>query len=66
MINRLLERNPETEDDLLPNMIMFNDVTDPNVWYYVQVQEAANNHEYQRKADNVHEKWTARLTDIVW
>ena len=66
MINRLLDRNPETADDLLPDMITFNDVTDPNVWYYVQVQEAANNHEYQRESDNVHEKWTARVDDIVW
>ncbi len=66
MVNRLLNRAPETEADLLSGMTTFSDNRNAEAWYYLQVQEAANNHDYQRKADKVHEKWTAKLTDIAW
>ena len=30
----------------------------PDAWYYLAVQEATNSHDYERKADTVHETWT--------
>ena len=66
MVNRMLGRQPETKDDLHSGMITFPDNMNESAWYYLDVQEAANNHEYTRKTDGVHEKWTAKLEDLRW
>ena len=58
MINRVLGRLPEDESDLLPGMRTWPDNTDPNVWYYLPVQEATNGHDFNRKDDGVYEYWT--------
>ena len=57
-INRVLKRLPENESDLLDEMHHWPD-NQPGSWYYLAVQEATNGHDYERKADGVHEKWTA-------
>lgn len=59
LINRMLNRQPETADDLLDGMVTFADNLDTSKWYYLAVQEAANGHEYEYKADGKHESWTA-------
>lgn len=59
LINRVLERNPEAVEDLLDEMIKFPDNADTNAWYYLDMQEASNDHDYVRKEDGVHESWTA-------
>jgi len=59
LINRVLNRLPETEEDLLDGMITFTDNLNPNAWYYLAIQEAANGHDYVRKEDAIHETWTA-------
>ena len=59
LVNRVLNRAPEAASDLLPDMQTFTDNTDAARWYYLDIQEAANAHDYDRKADGVHEKWTA-------
>ncbi|WNX83801.1 S-layer homology domain-containing protein [Agathobaculum sp. NTUH-O15-33] len=59
LVNRVLNRAPEAASDLLPGMQTFTDNTDAARWYYLDIQEAANAHDYDRKADGVHEKWTA-------
>lgn len=66
MVNRMLGRRPETKDDLHSDMITFPDNMDAAQWYYLDVQEAANNHDFSRKADGLHETWTAKLEDIRW
>lgn len=33
------------------------DNADPDVWYYITVQEATNSHTFERKTDGVHEIW---------
>ncbi len=58
LTNRVLKRIPETTDDLLEDMVKWPDNMDTAMWYYLAVQEATNSHDYQIKADNVHEKWT--------
>lgn len=61
MINRVLDRIPETEEDLLPNMVKWPD-NNPGDWHYLALQEATNSHTHVRK-DEVYETWTA-LTQI--
>ncbi|MDO4271340.1 MAG: S-layer homology domain-containing protein [Eubacteriales bacterium] len=59
LVNRMLERAPETAADLLDGMKTFTDNADPAKWYHLDLQEAANGHDYTRKADNMHEIWTS-------
>lgn len=56
LVNRVLHRNPETVEDLLPDMVIWKDNMDENAWYYLAVQEATNSHDYNRKR-NTHENW---------
>ena len=58
LVNRILNRQPETEDDLLPNMTVWTDNANPNAWYYLAVQEATNSHYYKFKTNSKYEKWT--------
>ena len=57
LINRVLQRVPEHEDDLLDNMTTWPDNMDTSKWYYLAVQEATNSHDYGRKK-NGYEYWT--------
>ena len=56
MINRVLQRNPESAEDLLEGMKVWKD-NPADAWYYLTVQEATNGHKYVRK-DGKHETWT--------
>ena len=58
LVNRVLNRQPETEDDLLPNMTVWTDNANPKAWYYLAVQEATNSHYYKFKPNSKYEKWT--------
>ena len=58
LVNRVLNRQPETEDDLLPNMTVWTDNANPKAWYYLAVQEATNSHYYEFKMNSQYEKWT--------
>ena len=64
MINRVLNRLPEDEDDLLDGMNVWPD-NQPSAWYYLAVQEATNSHDFTRKGD-VHERWTKLTADPDW
>ena len=65
IINRTLGRAPDT-DHLLPvaQMNTWPDNSDTGVWYYAQIQEATNSHDYRWLGDI--EQWTAKLTDPDW
>lgn len=65
LINRVLNRNPESKDDLLRSMNIFNDNLDTTKWYYLDVQEAANSHDFIRKA-NGYEMWKKLRADPDW
>ena len=56
MINRVLCRLPEDEDDLLPGMSIWTDCREGD-WCYLAIQEATNSHDYVTK-DRVYETWT--------
>ena len=64
MINRVLNRLPEDEDDLLDGMNVWPD-NKPGDWYYLAVQEATNSHDFTRKGD-VYERWTKLNADPDW
>lgn len=57
IVNRVLKRNPKTPADLLHGMILWPDNLDTTKWYYLDVQEATNSHDYGRRANNT-EYWT--------
>ena len=66
LVNRVLDRQPETEDDLLPNMTVWTDNANPNAWYYLAVQEATNSHYYEFKTNSQYEKWTELRETRDW
>ena len=57
MINRVLNRTPDDEDDLLDNMNVWPDCT-PNDWFYLAVQEATNSHDFKYQGGEVWIKLT--------
>ena len=64
MINRVLNRIPEDESDLLPDMNVWPD-NRPEDWFYLAVQEATNTHEYVHKGE-IYETWIEMLEDPDW
>lgn len=64
IVNRMLDRVPENETDLLPDMNIWSDNL-PGTWYYLAVQEATNSHTYIRK-NGGYETWVAMLEDPDW
>lgn len=65
IINRTLGRAPD-KDHLLPQAEMntWPDNSNPDAWYYEQIQEATNSHDY-RWIGNI-EQWTAKLEEPHW
>ena len=66
LVNRVLNRQPETEDDLLSNMVTWTDNANPKAWYYLAVQEATNSHYYEFKTNSQYEKWTELRETRDW
>lgn len=64
MINRVLNRIPEDESDLLPGMNVWPDCN-PGDWFYLAIQEATNSHDYRHKA-GCYETWTRLTKDPDW
>ena len=64
MINRVLNRIPEDESDLLPGMNVWPDCN-PGDWFYLAIQEATNSHDFEHKAGN-YETWTKLMKNPDW
>lgn len=64
IVNRTLGRAPD-KDNLLPEheMLTWPD-NSRNAWYYAQIQEATNSHDYQWLG--AIELWTAKLAERDW
>ena len=62
MINRMLGRTPH-KDQMLPNMTVWTD-NPSTAWYYADIQEATNSHNYNKTAAN--ESWTQVLANRDW
>ncbi len=65
MVNRVLQRIPESVNDLHPDMVQWPDNMDTTKWYYLMVQEATNSHYYVRK-DNGYESWLSLRETPDW
>lgn len=69
IVNRVLERTPD-KDHLLEDMIEWPDNMDKDMWYYADVQEATNSHEFYKTKDQdteeVYEIWTELLPVRDW
>ncbi len=65
LVNRVLQRIPESVHDLLPDMIEWPDNMDTSKWYYLAIQEATNSHDYVHKV-NGFETWIALLPVRDW
>ena len=69
IVNRTLGRVPD-KDHLLPeeDMVLWPDNSDVNAWYYAQMQEATNSHDYEwtGEGDEQVENWTEKLEDRDW
>ena len=67
IVNRTLGRKPH-EDHLHEDMILWPDNPAPgergHQWYYEQIQEATNSHDYVMA--QVYENWTAILENRDW
>lgn len=69
IVNRTLNRIPD-RNHLLPEeeMLVWPDNSDTNAWYYAQMQEATNSHDYEwiGEEDDQIENWTEKLADRDW
>ena len=67
IVNRVLERKPH-EEHLLPEaeMIVWPDNADKAVWYYADIQEATNSHDYELAETETAEQWTEKLPERDW
>lgn len=66
LVNRVLNREPESKADLLDGMKTWTDNANEDAWYYLAVQEATNSHTYEMKADGKHEQWTSLTENPDW
>ena len=68
LVNWTLDRHPDP-DHFLEDMLVWLDNLDTEQWYYADMQEATNSHEYQVKKDaqgNEYEVWTKVLPVRDW
>ncbi|MCR4904584.1 MAG: S-layer homology domain-containing protein [Clostridiales bacterium] len=69
IVNRTLKRAPH-KDHLLPGYMMnvFPDNMDTSAWYFADVQEATNSHDYKWVTEGTKtvEEWTAKLPERDW
>ena len=65
LINAVLGRTPD-KDKFKDDMIKWPDNADASKWYYAQVQEATNSHEYDRETKETAETWTNILPVRDW
>ena len=68
LVNRTLDRHPDPEH-FLKDMLVWPDNMDTKAWYYADMQEATNSHQYEMKTDSdktKHEVWTKMLPIRDW
>ncbi len=70
IVNRTLGRGPH-KDHLLPEEVMINWPDNlPTQWYYEQIQEATNSHDYEWITEIIEkttvEQWLAKLPERDW
>lgn len=64
LVNRMISRFPDKEH-LLPDMIRWPDNPE-DAWYYEDIQEATNSHDYDMEEFSFSEVWTVLLANRDW
>ena len=64
LINRMLDRTPDA-NHLLADMVRWPDNPE-TAWYYADIQEATNSHDYTRAGTGNYEVWTELLANRDW
>lgn len=64
LVNRMINRFPD-KDHLLPQMIRWPDNLE-SAWYYAEMQEATNSHDYEGGLLTMSEVWTYLLANRDW
>ena len=64
LVNRMLDRAPDV-GHLLANMVRWPDNPE-TAWYYADIQEATNSHDYTRAGTGNYEVWTELLANRDW
>ena len=64
LVNAVLGREPH-EDHLLSRMVTWPD-NPKSAWYYEDIQEATNSHDYVWASGNAYEIWTELLENRQW
>ncbi|NLY21588.1 MAG: Cna B-type domain-containing protein [Tissierellia bacterium] len=64
LVNSILDRTPH-KDKLIDGMETWPD-NNRGAWYYAQIQEATNSHEYERANTTTRETWTKLLPNKDW
>ena len=67
IVNRTVGRKPH-KDHLHPDMRVWPDNADPSIWYYADIQEATNSHDYRMVGEGaaVYEEWLNILPMRDW
>jgi len=65
IVNRMLNRVPESIDSLLDGRTLWPDKTNQGAWYYLYLQEASHSTEFERLS-NSYLNWTELLSHIEW
>ena len=64
LVNRMLDRAPDV-GHLLPDMVRWPDNPE-TAWYYADIQEATNSHDYTWAGTGAFEVWTELLPNRDW
>ena len=64
LVNRMLDRAPDVSH-LLADMVRWPDNPE-TAWYYADIQEATNSHDYTRAGTGNYEVWTELLANRDW
>lgn len=65
LVNNVLNRHVESDDDLVSGFKKWPDNSSQS-WYYFDIIEATNTHDYERKTDGKYEVWTELLENPDW
>lgn len=65
LVNRMLNRKFDATNTL-EDMVVWPDNMDKDAWYYGDVQEATNDHDYDREEGTLTETWTAITEPRDW
>ncbi len=65
LVNAILNRTPD-KNKMIDGIVEFKDNSDKTKWYYTDILEATNSHEYEQKNIDADKIWTKLLPVRDW